>query len=172
MTCDDAFEALTGPPLREDAALRTHLAACPRCRQMEEVLQPALAAFAPLSVRGDGGDSPEMTPFLTAELIADAEAAARSLSSRPQPATAGSGDRRRPFDWRMATASLAFVVCVSALPFLAAAWSTHVAPAANCLWKRHGATDAATTAAVDPNESASQRVVLTCIACHLPTSRP
>lgn len=169
MTCDDAFDALTDPLLRDDAALRSHFEGCPRCRQMEEVLQPALAALAPLSAAGTFSVPDDSSaPFLTAALIAEAEAAARALTPRPAAASQGSGNRRA-FDWRMTTVSLLFVVCVSALPFVAAAWNTHVTPAAACLWKQHQGTEIAAASKTDPAETASQRVVLTCVACHLPT---
>jgi hypothetical protein len=169
MTCDDAFDALTDPLLRDDAALRSHLEGCPRCRQMEEVLQPALAALAPLSAGASLSPSEELSaPFLTPDLIAEAEAAARTLTPRPAPATQGGGNRRT-FDWRMTTLSFVFVVCVSALPFVAAAWNTHVTPAAACLWKQRPGTELAAASTADATETASQRVVLTCVACHLPT---
>jgi hypothetical protein len=170
MTCDDAFDALTDPLLRDDAALRSHLEGCPRCRQMEEVLQPALAALAPLSSAGGSFSVSEepSAPFLTPDLIAEAEAAARALTPRPAVASQG-GSNRRAFDWRMTTLSLVFVFCVSALPFVAAAWNTHVTPAAACLWKQRPGTEIAAAGTTDPAETASQRVVLTCVACHLPT---
>lgn len=169
MTCDDAFEALTDPLLRDDAALRSHLKDCPRCRQMEEVLQPALAALAPLSAGGSFSVSEESSaPFLTPDLIAEAEAAARTLTPRPAAASQRNGNHRA-FDWRMTTLSLVFVVCVSALPFVAAAWNTHVTPAAACLWQQRLGTEVAAASTTDRSETASQRVVLTCVACHLPT---
>ena len=169
MTCDDAFDALTDTLLRDDAALRSHLEGCPRCRQMEEVLQPALAALAPLSSGASLPASEELSaPFLTPALIAEAEAAARTLTPRPAAASHG-GHNRRTFDWRMTTFSLLFVVCISALPFVAAAWNTHVTPAAACLWKQRPGMELAAAGTADPADTASRRVVLTCVACHLPT---
>ena len=41
MNCDDVFEALTDPALSQSAELERHLANCPRCRQLQQVLEPA-----------------------------------------------------------------------------------------------------------------------------------
>ena len=41
MNCDMAFEHLTDPNRRDRDELQRHLAACPRCRQMKETLEPA-----------------------------------------------------------------------------------------------------------------------------------
>lgn len=42
MTCDEAFDRLTDPAGASDNLLQTHLAECPRCRDMAELLRPAL----------------------------------------------------------------------------------------------------------------------------------
>ncbi|VAX42737.1 hypothetical protein MNBD_PLANCTO02-3315 [hydrothermal vent metagenome] len=42
MNCDEAFEYLTDPKLRDRSELRWHLELCPRCRQMKDILDPAL----------------------------------------------------------------------------------------------------------------------------------
>ncbi len=47
MNCDEAFEHLTDPNLRDHQELRWHLELCPRCRQMKEILDPALELFDP-----------------------------------------------------------------------------------------------------------------------------
>ncbi|HVJ87656.1 MAG TPA: hypothetical protein VM452_18490 [Caulifigura sp.] len=45
MTCDDAFDLLTGPERVETPPLADHLACCPRCRAMAETLAPAIELF-------------------------------------------------------------------------------------------------------------------------------
>lgn len=47
MNCDEAFEHLTDPARRERESLQWHLDMCPRCRQMRDVLEPALDLFLP-----------------------------------------------------------------------------------------------------------------------------
>jgi len=42
MNCDEAFDRLTEASGASDDSLQTHLAECPRCRDMAEVLRPAL----------------------------------------------------------------------------------------------------------------------------------
>src|ERR1700722_16410360 len=41
MNCDDVFDALTDPALSQKAAPDAPLAHCPRCRQLQQVLEPA-----------------------------------------------------------------------------------------------------------------------------------
>lgn len=45
MNCDQAFDCLTDSRRRHSAELERHLAACPRCRQMHDTLEPALDLF-------------------------------------------------------------------------------------------------------------------------------
>ncbi len=42
MNCDQAFECITDPTVVGDDALDAHLQNCPRCRDMAEILEPAL----------------------------------------------------------------------------------------------------------------------------------
>lgn len=42
MNCDTAFDLMTDPHGGKSNSLREHLAHCPRCRQMQETLAPAL----------------------------------------------------------------------------------------------------------------------------------
>lgn len=52
MNCDEAFDRLTDPAGANDDLLQTHLAECPRCRDMAELLRPALDLIQ--SPEGDG----------------------------------------------------------------------------------------------------------------------
>ena len=45
MNCDEAFDIFTMPDGLPNERLARHLANCPRCRQMKETLEPALALF-------------------------------------------------------------------------------------------------------------------------------
>jgi len=45
MNCDEAFDAITDADGRNTDQFRWHLDRCPRCRQMQQVLEPALALF-------------------------------------------------------------------------------------------------------------------------------
>lgn len=49
MNCDQAFDALTSLEASQDEPLARHLDTCPRCRDMADVLSPALEMFAPVS---------------------------------------------------------------------------------------------------------------------------
>lgn len=85
MNCDHAFDAITDPARFDDAALQHHLAQCPRCRALQQVLEPALdlvcgdlpqeqgtvGAFPPAAHR----------PVLSVEAVRMAEAVARQLTT-------------------------------------------------------------------------------------------
>ncbi len=45
MNCDQAFDVMTSPRRMSDRALPVHLAGCPRCREMQATLEPALEMF-------------------------------------------------------------------------------------------------------------------------------
>jgi cytochrome c553 len=94
MNCDDAFDALTDPRQADAAPLRQHLGVCPRCRALQEVLEPALSLLGEDSPRGSapGVASPtesadpvssdrSRTPFLSVEAVQLAETTAERLSS-------------------------------------------------------------------------------------------
>ncbi|MGH7199198.1 MAG: hypothetical protein ACREJB_01245, partial [Planctomycetaceae bacterium] len=80
MNCDDAFDALTDPARRRDPALAWHLDLCPRCRQMRDVLEPALELFGPAEEPASSGPSAfSAEPFLSPEAVQIAERAAARL---------------------------------------------------------------------------------------------
>ena len=118
MNCDDVFDALTDPlTLRKPTAqLEAHLAGCPRCRQMREVIEPArslLCGELPIErVPGsehpsDTGRMSEKRPLLTLESVGMAEAIASQLAA---------GSRKnRPRRWSLANPRLLAVVRGTAL---------------------------------------------------------
>ena len=85
MTCDDAFDLLTGPERVETPPLADHLARCPRCRAMAETLAPAIELFR---------DSPSATIDPVASSVIAARAAAR-LSRRAAVAHAPRVERMK-----------------------------------------------------------------------------
>lgn len=90
MNCDTAFDLLTDPQGAASVALESHLARCPRCRQMQETLAPALDWMQDAAGAEDrddliaAGRSPgDRAPaFATAEALEIAQQAAARLSTR------------------------------------------------------------------------------------------
>ena len=183
MNCDEAFDALTNPAERDNSALQWHLEFCPRCREMQEVLAPALALFAVECDASeafaepnpqhrperfsDPGSSPLRlpAPFLTPEAIHIAEETARDL--RP---------RRRVFNsaWFRCIAagavclmlSLGFLMVSAASKPASPAHSDPVMLADRCLWTDRDANQKA----APPEDPSSRWVVLSCVSCHLEQS--
>lgn len=91
MNCDEAFDRMTDPLRNRSAELQWHLDLCPRCRQMRDVLAPALDLLMP---EDDGtGDATTFAayetpmqsgrePFLSPETLAVAERAAETFARR------------------------------------------------------------------------------------------
>lgn len=189
MNCNDVFDALTNPADCHAADLQAHLAACPRCRQLQQVLEPALSLLSgdlPVE-RGKAVESPDEMPsfneqaaHLSRETVGMAEAIAAQL------ATASGGQRvppRRPVGTRR--------VIVAALRSVALV--LFGALAVYCMAPRGGETDAPALPAVlppsgpaklctrldlqrkDQGRRDARRVVLSCVACHMnddPSRRP
>ena len=194
MNCDEAFDALTDPAERDNSALKWHLEFCPRCREMQQVLAPALAMLAGEGESADrlideedflprtGHRLPELfsdleppaaddpprrfpAPFLTPEAVRLAEQTARSL----HPA-------RRLFAESWVRLIAAGTACLLALLtiVLTTAPSETASPsrseavmlADHCLWTERD-TD---NTAPPPEEASSRWVVLSCVSCHLEQS--
>ncbi|WLD13043.1 hypothetical protein [Planctellipticum variicoloris] len=175
MNCDQAFDAITDPTGAESAALRQHLARCPRCREMRETLSPALNA---LYEDRDGSRHAETAwsgtslPRLDLQQLA-AESASRLAVATPSRLGIASPRRPLPAAWsHLLTASLLLALGVGI------GWGGHQlsrSPAVSqpssmampagmssaCLWKsRQAGADAATG-------DSPRTVVLSCLACHL-----
>ncbi|HVV98857.1 MAG TPA: hypothetical protein VHB77_00885 [Planctomycetaceae bacterium] len=181
MNCDQAFEHLTDPDLADSVELRQHLVGCPRCRDMQETLAPALALFA--RDHAAPGSMPEPRPagpsaldvasvpcdelnppapkFLTTEAVEIAEIAARRLSTRT-PAH----DQR----WRIALRYAAVFLIGCGVVFTVAGGrlgggAPAAAPApqiADCTRVEAARNDLAL-------RLPSRQVVQSCVACHLAT---
>lgn len=121
MNCDEAFEYMTDPVLGDSSELKWHLDLCPRCRQMREVLAPALDLLAPSTVENEDADSTVYLPpespvgnfrdiFLSTESLAVAERAAESLARKRKTERPKPGRRSR---WAQLAAVFALVAAVS-----------------------------------------------------------
>jgi hypothetical protein len=196
MNCDDAFDALTDPVSANAAELTEHLAKCPRCRVLKQVLEPALSLLCgdlpaepatSAALPHEGREKDAVAPrkaFLSVEAIGVAEAAAARLASLSAP----SGSRptiRLPRN-RFSARVLQGVLCAAfgGLAVLCSGlWSgkSDVArqpslvpsvipagaiPAGVCT--RNATPQKATKA---PGESA-RAVILSCVACHMRDQQP
>jgi len=191
MNCDDAFDALTDPVSANAAELTQHLAKCPRCRVLKQVLEPALsllcgdlpaepATSAALPHEGREKDAvAPRKPFLSVEVIGVAEAAAARLTSR----SAASSSRptiRLPRN-RFSARVLQGVLCAAfgGLAVLCSGlWSgkSDVAPQPSLV---PGAIPAGVcTRNVVPQKAMktpgdnARAVILSCVACHLQDHPP
>jgi hypothetical protein len=164
MNCDQAFEALTHPERLHDQELERHLDACPRCRQMQEVLEPALALFdeqlpAPLASFLPAGQA----PLLSAETVRLAEHQAAALRRR---STGGRITRTGVIAALAASAALFAMGALTALGLGTASERTvDSIPAQSdmvaeqCLWSSQNREE---------QPGSARTVVLSCVSCHLP----
>jgi hypothetical protein len=170
MNCDQAFDSLTDPLRRNSDELRQHLQACPRCRQMEETLQPALELFG--AVAGESADSeesgskPPWDSVPSPQAVQVAQSTAQELASRVSPSHTS-----RQARWKQALA-LAAVLLIGAMTtvgidaFLGNAGAPGIGigarqTGAGCTWQTRNAD------ADGEREADSRGVVLSCVACHL-----
>ena len=182
MNCDQAFDCLTDAARRHSDELKQHLDLCPRCRQMQEVLSPAINLLVPPVDSGDyrsfsqidesGLDldnEPMFRPrpvLLSAESIRLAERTAAELArqscNREQV-------RRRRF--RSLSRFAALLLLGAVITFAVTAWSNRrerdrttvsgIPSADKCLWVHHDKNK-------QPGSTQSSRqVVLSCVDCHL-----
>jgi hypothetical protein len=161
MKCDQAFELMTDPVGTTSPALQRHLERCPRCRQMQQTLSPALdwmrsPSEAEASDRSFGSEA----PFLTAQAVMVAEQVARSLPRRRE--WLGESVRRA----MLITAVALFGMAFGALLMELRSRETPAMPAGTltaCLWEQPSLRDRL------PDISA-RGVVVSCVACHVPST--
>jgi hypothetical protein len=191
MNCDDAFDALTDPVSANAAALAEHLAKCPRCRDLKQVLEPALSLLCgdlpaepamPATLLQEGrekyADAPRKA-FLSVEAIGMAEAAAARLASLSAPSA--SRPAVRASGHRFSRRVLQGVSCAAfggLSVFCVGLWSGKsdvapqpslvpgVIPAGVCT--RNAVPQKATKM---PGENA-RAVILSCVACHMRDQQP
>jgi hypothetical protein len=193
MNCDDVFEALTDPAQYDpghasSVQLAEHLAMCPRCRQMQQVLEPARSLLcgdlpaervpvveSQAEMLDDLPPAAGRTPVLSVEAVGLAEAIAAQLTASSNGKSLR--PRHRFFGRRFFAAALrnAALVLFGAL-------------AVYCMGPRDRDSDSvpAVVPPVAPANSctrmefqqkgrASQdarRVILSCVACHLKEGEP
>lgn len=168
MNCDLAFELMTDAAGCGSQALRSHLAECPRCRQMQATLAPALEWLSPAGIT-DGPDSlppsldsypraAERRPAPTAiEAVEIAQESAAVLAARTIPART----RYLPIAGKfLRSAALILVGGLAAVFFVPGLHPT--APDADeeaCL--RHEAA-----AATSRSPSKTKMLAMMCTICH------
>jgi predicted anti-sigma-YlaC factor YlaD len=160
LTCDEAFDFLTSPARHDSEELALHLAECPRCRQMREVLSPALGVLQsePFGATSESA----IPPSLSLEAIQLAETSAARLRAESANRPPALKRRHRTRVWGAASAVLLLLGGIY--------WSARGAdPAAvavvpmleesRCLWK-HPESERRDSPPI-------RSVVLSCVACHL-----
>jgi hypothetical protein len=180
MNCDDVFEALTDPALCQSAQFEGHLAKCPRCRQLQQVLEPARSLLCG-NLPAEPGPAAEsrneshiatrlsarQAPLLSVEAVGLAEAIAAQLAS-------SSGGKSVPSQRRVASRRNLIAALRSAALVLFGALAVY------CIGTRDRDSDFHSVPAVVPNMctrmdllrkgAASQDargVILSCVGCHL-----
>lgn len=176
MNCDEAFDALTDAENCPCDDLLQHLQDCARCREMREVLSPALALF-PASfdasaqfaeeLDSDAAYEPLRQKFLSLEAVQIARETAQRLrvSERlPEPIST-----RRDYKWlalqvAVAAATSAAVALLFALGFTSPGTKPRGTPGSSataqiCLWRDRSG--------LDRQDALPESIVSSCVACHL-----
>ncbi len=169
MNCDEAFDRLTDPSRRECPQLRTHLADCPRCRQMRDVLEPALDLFDVQPALDQSTLEPETadhdrSPFLSTEAVHLAQRTAADLSAAATAALPSSRRSRWVAVSKYAAVFLVGVVSAMAFAFVPKGEARPrpaepTSPVASpCVWKNAPRRDGTVRA---------PQLVKSCVACHI-----
>lgn len=167
MRCDDAFDALTSAEAMQDDSLQAHLAACPRCRALADVLAPLRQP-----VGETAGTSESLLPPHSAaarESVRIAEGSAERLKFLSRIDRVGSRSLRFRAGYAVsflagAAAALGIAASLRSAPSIPARADRTV-----CLWTMHGLQQ--DTSQLVGERATSSDVVLTCVACHLAASR-
>ncbi|MSR57412.1 MAG: hypothetical protein EXS05_07050 [Planctomycetaceae bacterium] len=175
MNCDTAFDLLTDPHGAASLALESHLAHCPRCRQMQETLSPALewmresaadtvSSRDPSSATGGATALHRAPAFATAEALEVAnEAAARLSECSKAPAV-------RYRKWAVKLATCAALIVVGG--FLGRAFVSSggaISPDRGDSSCRR--QEAAAAQAGSRSRAEIEALVATCALCHVPDRR-
>ncbi|MGE5192451.1 MAG: hypothetical protein ACM3U2_08095 [Deltaproteobacteria bacterium] len=173
MNCDTAFDLMTDADGSRSLALARHLDNCPRCRQMQATLAPALEFLAPAGADeavyesaapfAAAGSTGGRQPFITAEALAVARQCAAELTAR----TVAPRVRVQ----RLAARSLRYVAVFAAgllLAFTLFETRQRATPPDAEKCTRHAAarTDAQRSAAE------TRALALSCAACHGSAQEP
>ena len=156
MNCDQAFDVLTGPRRAIDRELLVHLSGCPRCREMQATLEPALEMFR--------SDSEAMTSRSPWEVASEGSEVATQAAFKLT--TSAAPPRRRLHSlWGYAAA----VLFGAGL-----AWSTYALTpdAALAPTVRGSAQDCLYLADARPAGMTGRQMTQSCLACHAVTNGP
>lgn len=183
MNCDQAFDALTDPNLRDSQELQTHLDNCPRCAEMQQILAPALDLFAPQSeaehldhaTDSDSTRRPAEMFYLSPEAIQVAQQTADELA-RQQPAQGRSAQSAMLVMKYAALFLLGSAVTLGAFSLSSisksADRSNNPGPVSQCVWKNRNVARPILEPADRSNiELTAANVTQTCVACHLPDAK-
>jgi len=166
VNCDQAFDLLTDPSHPRRAALQDHLSDCPRCRQMQEVLAPALELFeSGAQSMHERADSTDRQPaLLSSETLQLADQAANELITSRSTMSQSRLASRRSFFVACSRYAAVFLLGASAALGFAISRSgegeTPIQPqASQCIWKKSSAGEREVQ--VRPRQ-----LVNSCVACH------
>lgn len=150
MNCDQAFDVITSSRRTSDHELLVHLSGCPRCREMQVTLEPALGMF-----RADTPAITSRSPWEVASEGSDvATQAARKLTTSAHP------PRQRLHSlWSYAAAMVFGAGLV---------WSTFALtpPTAVAPTARRSAQDCLLRADSRPTGMTGRQMTQSCLACH------
>ncbi|MGZ0170463.1 MAG: hypothetical protein ACKVHE_12965 [Planctomycetales bacterium] len=166
MNCDQAFDALTNNYLRNSDVLIQHLDGCPRCRDMADMLDPALDLFGDVLEASGEYEAPAASEAFADDYSNKLEPASEtenSPSTRPRTASRPwlQTSQRRPASQRDGFRVAAFLMLIAVLM------------AAMVNVERGSRNDAvaislpADCQRSSTTESSSDNVVAGCVACHL-----
>jgi hypothetical protein len=166
MNCDQAFDALTDKILRNGDLLIQHLDTCPRCRDMADMLDPALNLFEDVVEPSGEFEAPAPTEVFADDHSTSVESAPtldRTPSTRPQTANRPwlQTSQRRAASQRDGVRVAAFLMLIAVLM------------AAMVNVERGSRNDAvaislpADCQRSSTTESSADNVVAGCVACHL-----
>lgn len=165
MNCDEAFELLTSRDGRTSESLDAHLQRCPRCREMQETLSPALdwlAWDAESPASDQRGPATAFAPLLTAQAVKIAEDAALRLPRRRSERLAW----WRQFGLITAIALSGVMVGLFSAqerpPRAESAAMGHDPLLAACLWTSPGLRSSL-------HDPSARSVVVSCVMCHVPS---
>jgi hypothetical protein len=171
MNCDTAFEVMTDAEECQSAALAQHLRGCPRCRQMQEILSPALGYLVPgpcaTAVHESAGERDEASggggrqPFLTLEALTVARDAASALAARTETWL----DRRRSFAGRALRWAAVFAAGI-VLGLVLVEHHDQTASQERISLGKECTRHVAARDESSRSEAEIQRLALSCAACH------
>ncbi len=176
MNCDEAFDVLTQPNSSRRQELLWHLDLCPRCRDLQKVLEPALAMFETSGPAPSGSQQDSSATFPTRQALNSESSRLPILSDEAldlaEQAAANWTNARAKRMWRRLSLVAATACCL----FLGVhSWMTRkpdfgtnpASPEAatvspnSCLWVAQDNDTAV------PKGMSNHEIILSCVACHL-----